>query len=1132
MNKHGRTLNNIFSSFFLCVVFLFQVRDISPGIHELIINTLSEVEILSHSQTDEYDPLFFEDFDDHQMTGWKYTVSDWQIITDDISASRVLMNVSDETTYASVGSTAWSDYIFRSQVRRVSGVMNLYFRVKNGNGYALRIEEKRIVLWTERSGTPQDLAYADYEVGSIWHAFEIQATGKQISIRVDDEEMISFTDGEQASLSGGVSLEVIAKGEGRFDDLEVVNTAAQKEHADQWVQTGGPLGGLINTIEMDPVDPDTMYIGGVGGIYKTTSSGDNWMQQTNFFSTYGTVDALLVDPNVPSTVYAESGRLFKSLDAGETWFSLFEGNPVNCVAMDPENPNQLLLGDVDGKIWISTDGGSTWQNISSNYPGYSIKALAFGGVNELWIGTAILNGTGNGYIYHSVDNGKTWHPIDMSQAETSEIHSIFVDPHDRGVVYVGLRDIHNEMFDAQEDIYLLKTSDAGKNWQVLHLPHTDAMVNIIGSTSHDSTIYLGTGGYFFSSSDAGQTWNDVSPLGRNGDMYDIAVDPDDPDNLYLPRRAYGIVRSSNGGKEWTPINQGLLNTTISLIALGDASGSTIYVTSVNGEGTYKSTDSGSTWENITFDGITHPWADEIAVSPVDPQTIWEVADVGEVFISTNGGETWTKSVDTYGAGFRAGTISASAVSPSNSDVIYTLKSGFGIYKSENRGLSWSFLHQSEVDYTYSLAVNPTNPDIIFSGDTPKPFQDRARVQRSSDGGATWSTVLTVPNSSAITSVAIDPQDSNTVYAGSTGESENGGGQIYQSTDNGGTWTALNPHFTMLTVWGQPQLVGDPNDPSVVYAATWLAGTWKSTDAGQSWMKLENAPLSVTSLSIDPSNTDVIYAASRTAPQLWKSMDGGSTWKVTADFSSDRAFLLNRVFVEGNTVYASTFGPGIHDGKLYRSTDQGATWTDITNGLPRSVLDITVDPSDSRNIFVTTHIYGAYRSSDGGMTWSEMKNFPDIGAYDIEVDAASPNILFAAGLGGSVPDWVLEGGYSFTDTAGVYKSTDSGQTWKQILTTSNECRAIRIHPTNHDLLLVSALSDGFFVSTDGGENWTTSNAGLDSTNLTSVWVNEKNIYVGTQGFGIYSGDLDISSGKVTWSTERSNKPVPDVYNLQI
>jgi photosystem II stability/assembly factor-like uncharacterized protein len=777
------------------------------------------------------------------------------------------------------------------------------------------------------------------------------------------------------------------------------------------------------------------------------------------------------------------------------------------------------------------------DTITSNLPGLPISALAFGDVNVFWAGVQADPNTGLGRLYLTTNRGGVWNAVGLGQSPDTEVYSIFVDPQNHAIVHVSLRDIYNVMFNPASDSYLFRTSNGGSSWDTLHLPWTDSMVDVIGKSSSGGWLYIDTGHRLYKSSNGLANWIAIQPPNNAADgSRDIAVHPTNSNVLYLPSPFRGgIYSSSDGGGSWVKRTQGMLNTNVSLIALGNATGSTLYGASVSGEGTFKSNDSGNNWANVTEGGISHPWADELVVSPVDPQTLWEVADVGKFFVSEDAGVTWNMVNDPQnGYGFRAGTITAMSVAPSNPDVIYSLKSGFGIFKSESGGDNWQFLHHSEVDYSYRMAVDPSDPQVVFSGYSPKPFQDWAMVRRTQDGGENWTTVLSVTHSTGITSVTIDPQNTDTIYAGSTGLSATGGGEIVRSQDGGDTWDAVNPHFTMLTVWGQPQLVGDPGNPSTVYAATWLAGTWKSTDAGSTWTKLSQAPLSSTSLSIDPASPNVIYSADRTAPKVWRSTDGGVTWALAGDFSADRAFLVNRVLAAGGAVYASTFGPGIHGGRLYRSVNGGINWVNITNGLPRSVLDIAVNPSNTEVIYVTTHIYGAYKSVNGGADWVQMDDFPDIGGYDIEVDPVDPQTIFAAGMGAvTVPDWVLPGSHTFADPSGVYRSPDGGETWERVLETNNECRAVRLYPGNHNLLFAAALSDGFFVSADGGDTWTNSPLdGLDTLNLTSVWAASNKIYVGTQGFGVYAGDLNAAVPRVDWIANRSNKPVPDVYSLQI
>ncbi|MFC1787283.1 WD40/YVTN/BNR-like repeat-containing protein [Halobacteriota archaeon] len=569
-------------------------------------------------------------------------------------------------------------------------------------------------------------------------------------------------------------------------------------------------------------------------------------------------------------------------------------------------------------------------------------------------------------------------------------------------------------------------------------------------------------------------------------------------------------------------NNGIIN----IVGIDSINPDILYAIDAEG-GILKTTDRGNTWNEVS---AGHTFFDELVVSPKDPEKIWIVDGVDKVFETTDGGSTWDQIIDPYGDGFRFGSVYALAPAPSDPDTIYALKNGFGIFKSIDSGDSWRFLEQSEVDYTYSIAVDPTDPDVVYSGYNPKPSQDWAMVRQTIDGGESWRTALMVPNSNGITSLAIDPNNPETIYAGSRGEV----GEIYKSTDTGNSWSTLNEHFTMCTVWGQPQLIVDPNDTSIAYVATWLGGTWKTIDAGETWTLLRDVPVSSTALSLNPLNSNVIYSADRTEPKLWKTTNAGSSWEEIADFSGDGAFMVNRVLADGDTIYVATFGPDLHGGKLYKSEDSGSTWTDISSTLPRAVLDVAVDQTNRDTLYITLHPHGANKSIDGGKTWIELENFPNIGAYDIEVDPVDPTILYACGAGGFwVPDWCREPeGYTFNDGSGVYKSTDSGLTWVKILKTSNECRAIRIHPSDHNVLFAAAMDDGLQISTDGGNSWTTHNTGLDTNVLTSCAVSNEKIYVGTQGCGVYSGKVDTDQWSVVWQPDLSNKPVPEVYSLLI
>jgi len=913
-----------------------------------------------------------------------------------------------------------------------------------------------------------------------------------------------------------------------------------------WEQTSGPPGGYINDIAINPLEPKVMYAAGSReGIYRTKDGGNNW--ELLPFSEPRQAQKVILNPDSPNILYSDYYNISKSVDGGRTWKSI-DGDfgdiaYTQSLIMDPKNSDILYAGgrkhDQSGcKVFKTSNGGDTWRDITHNLSsprGCDVSALATQGNGKLYVAINDVNFQSwkKGKVFYTKNDGKSWNEVDYGQDEDKFIWSIFTNPYKPREIWITEGPLHNEVI-PQPVIYLSK--DRGSSWEpvtVRGVGFDSSQVRVVGS-SPDGKVYISAGSHISVTENQGKSFSDVTPP-RNEmqftDFRDITVHPNDSEVLYLPLRGSGIAYSGDGGSSWNLRNKGIVATNINLLETSPVDPDVVYAASTGGEGVFRSEDRGESWTPIN-NGIVHPYGDELTVNPNKPSNLWFITDVPFIHKSTNRGGDWSVLNNPHEGG-NFNFVSTYAIGhSSDSDTIYMLDNGFGIFKGKRIGKDdwdWRFLRESEIDYTYDIAVHPSDSDVVFSGYIPKPFQDSAMIRRTVDGGNSWNTVLSVPESEGVTSVEIDPTNTDTVYAGSIGKP----GEIFKSKDGGNQWSKLNEDFIMLTVWGQPQLVTDPDNPSTAYAATWLGGTWKTTNAGEDWKLLENAPISATALSLSDSG-DVIYLADRTSPKIWKSTDGGETWNDVADFSGDRAFLVNRVFVYDNTVYASTFGPGLHGGKLYKSTDSGASWDDITGGLPRSVLDIAVDPTSPDIIYVTTHIFGAYKSLDGGKTWKELQGFPDIGGYDIEIDPDEPGTLFAAGMGGcTVPDWCMRpNGYTFTDGSGIYRSTDSGSTWNKVLSTSNESRAVRLHPDNHNIVFAAAMDDGLQVSTDGGDSWRTYNAGLDTTVLTSCAVRDDKIYVGTQGFGVYSGNIERNNWSITWQPNRSNKPIPTVYNLQI
>ena len=1022
-----------------------------------------------------------------------------------------------------------SQYRLQADLRLGQGSAQIWFRQSYDHvyGYRLEVASGGLQLYRELGDESTLSLAADPTSISThaWHTLEISATLGHLQVSIDDQLRLDTLDADPW-YAGGIALEV--RGATVAVDFDDIQVWAPEDSEPAWVQSGGPDGGYFGTVEINPANPNIVYAAGSGGgVFKSSDGGQTWGMLAAITRPGDAIADLILSPDNPQLLYARStsGELSKSSDGGVVWARTDQPEAFDCcLAIDPLHPT-YLLGRGAGKLYLSTNRGTGWTDVSGDLPpGEKIAAIAITGPQSYWAGSTTGNG---GAVYHTVDGGIHWQKqIQIGQDASLNAAYFFVDPDDALILYTGF----SGSYATPPGLvlpHLFKTIDGGLSWDPVPTPFTGGVPRILAKSPSDGVLFMSLPPNLYHSDDQGQTWDPLSVPFFTVDPYDLAVHPADSQLLFLPPRSSGLYLSRDGGDSWSEIRQGLRNTDVIHLAVPSRPGSRLIYS-----GNYVSANSGASWTYIIKNGIDHPFIDDVLVSPFDPRAAWVAVDNGTTFTTTDQGAHWTKSISVAdGYGFRFGSIYAAAVAPSEDERLYVLRNGLGIFSSAAAGNGWTYLNTSGVDYSYSLAVHPQDANIVYSGYTPKPFQDWAYVRRTVDAGLTWTTTLSVTHSSGITSVAIDPSQPEQVYAGSTGKA-GVGGQIYVTQNGGASWDRLNPHFTLLTVWGQPQLIVAPDNPDVVYAATWLGGTWKSSNAGQDWTLLEAAPQSSTALS--QGYPDVIYSADRTRPVVWKSMDFGQTWHVAADFSASGAFLLNRVFAMGDTVYAATFGPGIHGGKLYRSKNGGKDWSDISGSLPRSVLDMAVDPQNEQIIYATTHIHGAYKSVDGGLSWNEMADFPDIGGYDIEVDPLAPNILYAAGMGAAtVPDWVMPpSGYTLSDPSGVYRSGDGGLHWTPILTTTNECRAVRLHPDHANWIFAVALDEGLLVSTDGGAHWTQNNAGLDTLNLTSLAVRADKIYAGTQGMGVYAGDLDLGTGAVSWQARRSNKPVPAVYNLKI
>jgi len=301
------------------------------------------------------------------------------------------------------------------------------------------------------------------------------------------------------------------------------------------------------------------------------------------------------------------------------------------------------------------------------------------------------------------------------------------------------------------------------------------------------------------------------------------------------------------------------------------------------------------------------------------------------------------------------------------------------------------------------------------------------------------------------------------------------GGLWKSTNGGATWTCNTDQLTEL---GTSDLAIDPSNPSIMYLATGdydgpgadfhsisTIGILKTTDGGNTWnptglsyTQANTGPAygTISNLAINPNKTSVINAA--TSNGMYFSNNGGVSW-MQADTGFFRSVEMEPF--HPNVVYAAT-----EDGKFYRSTDSGKTYTRTITGLPAlgltARMTIAVTPADSNYVYVvaedanTRSFYGLYRSTDRGQTFTQRSNAGGAGSLSVNYGwyglplAVSPTYA----------DTILTGGLD------VYISADGGATWR-INASWTGSGAPYAHADGHHYIFTPGSGASWFDACDGG-----------------------------------------------------------------
>jgi photosystem II stability/assembly factor-like uncharacterized protein len=619
--------------------------------------------------------------------------------------------------------------------------------------------------------------------------------------------------------------------------------------------------------------------------------------------------------------------------------------------------------------------------------------------------------------------------------EGGTVYALAIDPDNHSVVYAGT------------NAGVLKSTDSGGHWSPVNagLPQpTSAFVNggpYIRSLAIDpqntGTVYAGvsflgdelfaepSGRGVYRSDDGGNSWRAANTGIENRIPHALAIDPTTPTTLFAgvkfgPTGPAHVFRSTDGGASWSLVLGGF--DFANALAIDPQTPATAYAGTSSG--IFKTTDGGTTWAQMTV-GVTGGIVTALAISPADTSVVYAATRGGGVFKSVNAGERWTP----INKGLTSLLVTTLAIDIQSPSTLYAGLETGAVFKTTDQGAAWTSVNNGlAASRINNLAVDPETPRIVYA------VTERRGAFKTVNGGNQWS--QTALNTIRVFSVAIDSTAAKTL----AGEDR---GRVYLQSDEGG-WTLVDlgpnvqPPETLLPGLQVNALAIDPLVPTTAYAGA-IGGLFKTTDGGASWSRV--LAFQIYTVALDPVVPSTVYAGGNGAH---KSVDGGVTWtQINQGLGGGRLRSLAVDPQTPTTLYAGMQG-------LFKSVDGGSNWTPAMAGLPQSfeVGALAIDPQATSTIYVGLRGSGVFKSTDGGASWSPSSNgLPARDILALAANPAAPSIVFAGTYGG-----------------GVFKSVDGGASWSPI---NDQLPNLFVRA-----LAIDASSAALYAGTDGAGVFTT------------------------------------------------------------
>ncbi len=573
------------------------------------------------------------------------------------------------------------------------------------------------------------------------------------------------------------------------------------------------------------------------------------------------------------------------------------------------------------------------------------------------------------------------------------------------------------------------------------------------------------GGGVYRTTNNGTTWEETNPCMTNKRVLALAVSND---TLYVGTYGSGVYRSVDNGANWVEINNGFQGLDVNALVVKDGMlYAGVYeggITSIGGVHRYNSAT--NEWENVSGN---LPDNFSVETMAVHNNAIY----VGSLF----GGS------DTDGEN-RGNKVSRNAISVKRnrpSGEIHTL------YRSTNNGATWEDL-TATLEHPFVRTLYSDGVALFLGTDAHGLF-------RSTNNGDTWQSLNTLPLLELLTVTSIERVGAR-LYATTFGTFLKTGifsGGLFYTDDDGASW-----QLSLETEVASPPTVVIANDNALLLgtlggvmrstdqSATWenanrglaalpisslvwhngalfagtdLSGVYRTTNGGATWTQVNSGLVSLGVKSLASIGGKLFAGTSGYG--IYVSTNNGESWSVS--LPADKAFIsVNDFAVNGSDIFVAT-GDLFSFPAIYRSTDGGNTWSDVTNNLAQLEVFFNTIACLNGEIFVGTEGVGIYRSADNGASWQEANQ----GLYD-ETVPAFVNKLFA--LNGALYAGMGSFAEQMIQTSGVFVSQNGGASWNRSINGLNQERLRVTAFTNSGNTVIAATEAGAYFTTNFGAQW--------------------------------------------------------------